>query len=149
MQHFHFSERRMLEPQDRRFHGWFSNMAGYSAHLMGTPTAFVIATVSVVLWAFAGPLFGYSDSWQLVINTVTTVLTFLAVFLIQHSQNRDGQAIQLKLDELIRSSHRARNSLIDLEHCTEEEMAALQKEFEKYQSRKGGTRQPAERPAQP
>ncbi|HYD16110.1 MAG TPA: low affinity iron permease family protein, partial [Hyphomicrobium sp.] len=86
-------------------------------------------TASCVLWALAGPFFDYSDTWQLVINTATTVLTFLAVFLIQHTQNRDGRALQLKLDELIRSTEAARNRLIDLEHCTDEELRALQKEF--------------------
>jgi hypothetical protein len=83
----------------------------------------------------SGPLFQFSDTWQLVINTGTTVLTFLAVFLIQHSQNRDGRAIQLKLDELIRSTKDARNRLIDLEHCSDEEMERLQKEFSREQTR--------------
>lgn len=84
----------------------------------------------------SGPLFQFSDTWQLVINTGTTVLTFLAVFLIQHSQNRDGRAIQLKLDELIRSTKDARNRLIDLEHCSDEEMERLQKEFSREQTRR-------------
>jgi low affinity Fe/Cu permease len=96
---------------------------------MGSAPAFVVATLAVVLWAASGPWFHYSDTWQLVINTGTTVLTFLAVFLIQHSQNRDGRAIQLKLDELIQSTKNARNRLIDLEHCTDEEMQEFQEEF--------------------
>ena len=107
----------------------FSRLAGWSAEAMGSASAFVLATASCVLWALAGPFFDYSDTWQLVINTATTVLTFLAVFLIQHTQNRDGRALQLKLDELIRSTEAARNRLIDLEHCTDEELRALQKEF--------------------
>lgn len=112
---------------------WFSRVAAMSAEGMGSASAFVIATAAVILWAAAGPLFDFSDTWQLVVNTATTVLTFLAVFLIQHSQNRDGKAIQLKLDELIRSTKHARNSLIDLEHCTEEEMQVLQDQFAKTQ----------------
>lgn len=77
----------------------------------------------------SGPIFHYSDTWQLVINTATTILTFLAVFLIQHTQNKEGRALQLKLDELIRSNDAARNRLIDLEHCTDDELRQLQKEF--------------------
>lgn len=108
---------------------WFSEFASWSAEAMGSPVAFVIATVSVLMWAFAGPLFNYSDTWQLVINTATTVLTFLAVFLIQHSQNRDGRAIQLKLDELIHSTRQAHNRMIDIESCTDEELEELRREF--------------------
>jgi low affinity Fe/Cu permease len=107
----------------------FSRFAGWSADAMGSASAFVIATLACVLWAAAGPWFDYSDTWQLVVNTATTVLTFLAVFLIQHTQNKEGRAIQLKLDELIRSSQTARNRLIDLEHCTDEEIKKLQAEF--------------------
>jgi len=115
---------------------WFTWFAGRSAELLGSVSAFVIATLAVILWAVSGPWFYYSDAWQLIINTATTVLTFLAVFLIQHSQNRDGRAIQLKLDELIRATEAARNRLIDLEHCSDEEIGALQKEFEREQSRR-------------
>lgn len=108
---------------------WFTEFAGWSALLIGSASAFVVATLSVIVWAATGPLFHYSDTWQLIINTGTTLVTFLAVFLIQHSQNRDGKAIQLKLDELIRSTQKARNRLIDLEHCTDEEIEHLQQEF--------------------
>jgi low affinity Fe/Cu permease len=113
----------------RKMLAWFSEFAGKSALVIGSASAFVVATLSVIVWALTGPLFHYSDTWQLVVNTGTTLVTFLAVFLIQHSQNKDGRAIQLKLDELIRSTKSARNKLIDLEHCTEEEMEKLQKEF--------------------
>jgi low affinity Fe/Cu permease len=82
----------------RRF---FGNLASRSAYLMGHPGAFIGATLACIVWAISGPLFNYSDTWQLVINTATTVLTFLAVFLIQNSQNRDGAAIQAKLDEIL------------------------------------------------
>jgi low affinity Fe/Cu permease len=109
----------------------FSEFAGRSALVIGSASAFVVATISVLLWAATGPYFHYSDTWQLVVNTGTTLVTFLAVFLIQHSQNKDGKAIQLKLDELIRSTQSARNILIDLEHATEEEIAKFQAEFTK------------------
>ncbi|WP_245279974.1 low affinity iron permease family protein [Hyphomicrobium sp. 99] len=124
-----------VRPQSARL-GWrqrvmhsFSQFAGRSALVIGSASAFVVATLSVVLWAATGPYFHYSDTWQLVVNTGTTLVTFLAVFLIQHSQNKDGKAIQLKLDELIRSTQSARNILIDLEHATEDEIEKLQKEF--------------------
>nr|WP_244531234.1 low affinity iron permease family protein [Hyphomicrobium facile] len=107
---------------------------------MGSAPAFIIATAACILWAISGPIFHYSDTWQLVINTATTVLTFLAVFLIQHSQNRDGRAIQLKLDELIRSTKAASNRLIDLEHGTEEEFDDLQSAIK--QSKEGSERNP-------
>ncbi|WP_439542522.1 low affinity iron permease family protein [Hyphomicrobium sp.] len=109
----------------------FSRMAGWAADAMGSASAFVIATAGCIVWAVSGPIFNYSDTWQLVINTLTTVLTFLAVFLIQHTQNKDGRALQLKLDELISSTQAARNRLIDLEHCTDEELQELQEEFKK------------------
>src|SRR5262245_29610871 len=83
----------------RRVLAWFSEFAGKSALVIGSASAFVVATLSVVVWAATGPYFHYSDTWQLIVNTGTTLVTFLAVFLIQHSQNRDGRAIQLKLDE--------------------------------------------------
>jgi len=112
----------------------FTWLANKSAEAMGSALAFIISTLAVIVWAVSGPWFHYSDTWQLVINTVTTVLTFLAVFLIQHSQNRDGRAIQLKLDELIQVTTNARNRLIDLENCTDEEMQALQDEFAKVRA---------------
>lgn len=107
----------------------FSQFASSAARAMGSPWAFLIAVNSILLWLISGPFFGYSDSWQLIVNTGTTVLTFLAVFLIQHSQNKDSRAIQLKLDELISSSRTARNSLIDLESSTEEQMDRLREQF--------------------
>ena len=133
----------------KRIGDWFSRIANRAAELMGSASAFVIATVAVLLWAISGPLFGFSDTWQLIINTATTVLTFLAVFLIQHSQNRDARASQLKLDELIRSTKRARNRLIDLEHCSDEEMEELQEQFSREQKRRrrdeGASAKPAVR----
>ncbi|MFH5923978.1 low affinity iron permease family protein [Roseomonas xinghualingensis] len=99
----------------------FSTVASYVAHATGRPATFVVCVGIILLWAVSGPLFGFSDSWQLVINTGTTIITFLMVFLIQNTQNRDGTAIQAKLDELIRSSP-AGNAFIGIEHLTEEEV---------------------------
>jgi len=117
---------------------FFSRFAGWAADAMGSATAFVIATAACLTWAISGPFFNYSDTWQLVVNTATTVLTFLAVFLIQHTQNKEGRALQLKLDELIRATESARDQLIDLEHCTEEELGNFQREFERNRLRRNG-----------
>jgi low affinity Fe/Cu permease len=108
----------------------FRRMAAAAASLFGTPWAFVAAMAVVLVWAGTGPLFDFSETWQLVINTGTTIVTFLMVFLIQATQNRDAKAIQLKLDELIRSSSKARNEFADLEDATEEELETFQREFE-------------------
>jgi low affinity Fe/Cu permease len=108
----------------------FHNFAKRASTCAGTPWAFLGSVLVVVLWGATGPLFGFSDTWQLVINTGTTIVTFLMVFLIQNTQNRDAKAIHLKLDELIHKVKGARNSLIDLEDCTEEELDKLQAQFE-------------------
>jgi low affinity Fe/Cu permease len=97
------------------------------AHAAGRPATFIIACAVIILWAVTGPIFGFSDTWQLIINTGTTVVTFLMVFVIQNTQNRDGAALQAKLDELIRASA-AHNAYIGIEHLTEEELGELQKE---------------------
>jgi low affinity Fe/Cu permease len=89
----------------------------------------VVACAAIVVWAVTGPLFGYSDTWQLVINTGTTIVTFLMVFLIQNTQNRDARALHLKLDELLRSLKAARNRLIDLENCSDEEIDQIERQF--------------------
>jgi low affinity Fe/Cu permease len=127
----------MGEQNSHRIAESFTWLASKSGEAMGSASAFVVATLAVLLWAVSGPWFHYSDTWQLIINTATTVLTFLAVFLIQHSQNRDSRAIQLKLDELIKSTKNARDRLIDLEHCTDDEMRELQEEFAKVQRKRG------------
>jgi low affinity Fe/Cu permease len=114
---------------------FFPTFARWSARVMGSHWSFIIATALCILWAVSGPFFDYSDTWQLVINTATTVLTFLAVFLIQNTQNRDGLAIQLKLDELLRAVGDARTRLVNLEECTDEELEELRKEFERLQKR--------------
>jgi low affinity Fe/Cu permease len=98
---------------------------------MGHPGAFIGATLACIIWAISGPLFNYSDTWQLVINTATTVLTFLAVFLIQNSQNRDGAAIQAKLDEILIAVKKARSEFVGIEHLTDEELETLRKALER------------------
>jgi low affinity Fe/Cu permease len=115
-------------------HELFRKIAAKSSKAMGEPWAFVLSCALTALWAISGPYFNYSDTWQLVINTATTVLTFLAVFLIQNTQNRDAHAIHLKLDELIKAQKKARNTLIDIENLSDEELDVLQKEFERVRS---------------
>jgi low affinity Fe/Cu permease len=102
----------------------FGDFANGVAHLSGKPIAFVMATIIVFIWGVTGPIFDYSDTWQLVINTGTTIVTFLMVFLIQNSQNRDNAAIQVKLDELISASE-AQNRFVGIEHLTDEEIENL------------------------
>jgi low affinity Fe/Cu permease len=113
----------------------FHRFAQKTSALAGTPWAFVAAALVVVTWAALGPRFGYSDTWQLVINTGTTIVTFLMVFLIQNTQNRDAKAIHLKLDELIRAKRGARNTLLDLQNCTDEELDEIEQEFKRLRER--------------
>jgi low affinity Fe/Cu permease len=111
-------------------HGeWFSRFAHETARLTGKPAAFILAAASIVIWAVTGPLFNYSDTWQLVINTSTTIVTFLMVFLIQNTQNRDTLALQVKLSELIIAVRGAHNRLATAEDLTEEELERLHKEY--------------------
>ncbi|WP_062769625.1 low affinity iron permease family protein [Sphingopyxis terrae] len=109
----------------------FTKVAGWSAHIMGHPLAFIISTLLVLIWAASGPLMGYSNTWQLLINTATTVLTFLAVFLIQNSQNRDGAAMQAKLDEILRALDKARAEFVGIEHLTDAQIAEIRKALER------------------
>ena len=113
----------------------FRKFANRTSLIMGAPWAFGAAVLLIVAWACSYPLFTNFDTWQLVINTATTIVTFLMVFLIQNTQNRDNKALQLKLDELIRSKRGARDQLMDLENCTDEEIDQLQKEFERIREK--------------
>jgi low affinity Fe/Cu permease len=110
-------------------HSVFADFARWLERQVGRPASFAAAIVVVIAWAVSGPLFGWSDTWQLVINTGTTIVTFLMVFVIQNSQTRDTQALQLKLDELIRVNKAARNSLIELEERPEAEVGDIKSEF--------------------
>ena len=108
---------------------WFSEFAGRVATLAGRPATVVVAAGLVAAWAAAGPIFGFSDAWQLTINTATTIITFLMVFVIQNTQNRDTRAMQIKLDELIRATLHAHNALLNLEDLSEDELEAFRKAY--------------------
>jgi low affinity Fe/Cu permease len=116
---------RPTKPKSR-----FTRFAKWTAHATGRPAAFIIAASVVVVWAITGPIFHYSDTWQLVINTGTTVITFLMVFLIQSTQNRDAEATQVKLDEIIRAIGNAKNELLDLEELEEDELDKIRETYE-------------------
>ncbi|MAB98580.1 MAG: hypothetical protein CMK71_11015 [Pseudomonadaceae bacterium] len=109
---------------------WYSRFAKSAAHFCGRPRVFTFAAGLIVVWLVSGPLFGFSDTWQLVINTGTTIITFLMVFLIQNTQNRDTEAIQVKLDELIRATQGAHNALLDLEELEEDALDAFKLKYQ-------------------
>lgn len=119
-------------------HETFRKIAHAASEKLGSPWAFGIALGLIAAWAVSGPFLGFSTTWQLLINTATTVLTFLMVFLIQNTQNRDARAIHLKLDELIRSVKAARNEMIDLEDMSDESLDKLQADFLKVRTRRSG-----------
>lgn len=108
---------------------WYSRFAKAASHFCGRPRVFAIAVGIILVWIVTGPVFGFSDTWQLVINTGTTIITFLMVFLIQNTQNRDTEAIQVKLDELIRATKGAHNALLDLEELEEENLDAFRAKY--------------------
>lgn len=110
---------------------WFTRFANSASRFAGKPITFMLALAVVAVWGISGPIFHYSDTWQLVINTGTTIITFMMVFLIQNTQNRDGYALQVKLDELIRAMKGAHNALLDLEELDDETLEAIRKRYGK------------------
>lgn len=110
---------------------WFARFAQYVSHITGRPISFIVAFSAIVIWGLTGRFFGFSDTWQLVINTATTIITFLMVFVIQNTQNRDTIAIQIKLDELIFVTQKARNALMNLEELDDHELETLRKDYER------------------
>ncbi len=117
---------------------FFTRVASKSARVLGRSLAFIISVLFVVLWAASGPLLYYSDTWQLIVNTATTVMTFLAVFLIQNSQNRDGAAMQAKLDEILRALDNAREEFVGIEHLTDDQIEAIREALENDIQNGGG-----------
>lgn len=115
----------------------FRRFAHRASDTMGSPWLFILAFAIVAAWAVTGPLFDFSNTWQLVINTGTTIITFLMVFVIQNTQNRDAHAMHLKLDELLRAVKDARNDLINLENCTDEQLARYEEEFKRLREGRG------------
>jgi low affinity Fe/Cu permease len=124
---------------------WFSSVATAASNAMGSATAFFFAIGIIVMWALSGPMFDYSDTWQLIINTGTTILTFLMVFLIQNTQNRDAKAINLKLNELIHAVNKAHNEMIDIEKLSDEELKRLDEYYMKIRE-EGARRRAAGEP---
>ena len=108
---------------------WFTRMAKATARVSGKPVTFGLAVGTIIVWGVTGPIFGYSDTWQLVINTGTTIVTFLMVFLIQNTQNRDTEALQVKLDELIRATDAAQNTLLDLEELEDRDLDRIRETY--------------------
>jgi low affinity Fe/Cu permease len=108
---------------------WFTRTAKWASHASGRPITFILAMGIILVWAILGPLFQFSDTWQLVINTSTTIITFLMVFLIQNTQNRDTEALQIKLDEVLRSMEHAHTVLLDLEELDDEELDLIRKDY--------------------
>jgi low affinity Fe/Cu permease len=119
---------------------WFTNLANASATAVGSPAAFIFAGATIIAWLVTGPVFHYSDAWQLVVNSWTNIMTFLVVFLIQNSQHRDSRAINLKLDELIRSTERAHNEMIDIERLSDKELESLARRYERIRQEWDGRR---------
>lgn len=113
---------------------WFTRLASATAHASGRPATFALCCLTIVVWAISGPFFGYSDTWQLIINTGTTIVTFLMVFLIQNTQNRDGAALQAKLDELIRATQDARNDYMGIERLPEGQLEEMRRQCSECQA---------------
>jgi low affinity Fe/Cu permease len=139
---------RTLQVQNR-MDPWFRRFASTTAEIVGRSYAFIVALAVIGIWAATGPLFHFSDTWQLVVNTATTIVTFMMVFLIQNTQNRDAHAVHLKLDELIRANKHARNGLLALEHMSDEELLRLETQFEALRDRVASGRRKPPSPASP
>jgi low affinity Fe/Cu permease len=131
MNNSHSGEEQTHKDLFCRLRDSFHIFARKSSRVLGSAWAFIVALLIIAVWAITGPMFHFSDTWQLIINTGTTIVTFLMVFLIQNTQNRDAKAVHLKLDELIRALQGARNHLVDLEKLSDDEMAKLEAEFER------------------
>lgn len=114
---------------------FFARFSRGVAHLMGTPWAFLVSALIIIAWALSGPAFGFSSTWQLIINTGTTIVTFLMVFIIQNTQNRDARAIHVKLDELIHAFEQTHDDIVDIEDASEEELAEREREFREMRQR--------------
>jgi low affinity Fe/Cu permease len=137
-----------LRPRNRdRFSARFRSCSVWAATAVGSRWAFLVACLAILLWAASGPAFHFSDTWQLVINTATTIITFLMVFLIQNTQNRDTKAIHLKLDELLRGVSGARTTLVNLEALDDEQLERLEKEFQRLKRSADKTAKKGEAPA--
>jgi low affinity Fe/Cu permease len=113
-----------------RSRSWFTRLTKATAHATGKPIAFILGAITIVVWVLSGPIFGFSDTWQLVINTATTIVTFLMVFLIQATQNRDAEAMQLKLDEIIRAIGNAKNELLDIEELEASDLDRIRQSYQ-------------------
>jgi low affinity Fe/Cu permease len=124
----------MASTSSARTSSGFNSFAGTASHIVGSKWAFTLATLLIVVWALAGPFFHYSDTWQLVVNTATTVVTFLIVFLIQNTQNRDARAIHLKLDEIIHALGKASNEMINIENLSDADLELLTRSFERIRA---------------
>ena len=116
-------------------HNLFRHLAERTAHAVGSPLAFLLALTTIVVWGVTGPYYQYSDTWQLIINTGTTIVTFLMVFLIQNTQNRETRIVSLKLDELLRGVEGARTGMVQLDHMSDEELENVQREFSKMREK--------------
>ena len=135
----------LWQKEDMNMHAKFSKLAHKAADMMGSSKTFALALLVILAWLVSGPIFHYSDTWQLIINTGTTIVTFLMVILIQHTQNHDSRAFHLKLDELIRAMKQARNSLVDLESLSDEELDRLHKDFQRIREEASDRKGPAPR----
>jgi low affinity Fe/Cu permease len=130
-----------LQARYERMHRTFTYIATKISTAAGQPLTFILAVLVILAWGATGPLFGYSDTWQLVVNTGTTIVTFLMVFLIQNSQNRDAAAMQAKLDELLRAVDKAREQFIGIEHLTDQQIELIRAALERHAKQLGSTKQ--------